>query len=87
MSSVAVQTRLTPEEYLASERKATTQNEYLSGQIIAISGASREHNLITMNTANPLYNQLVPREFKGYASDMRVWARQPTSNAYPDVVV
>lgn len=30
MSSIAVRTYLTPEEYLAFERKATTKHEYLS---------------------------------------------------------
>ena len=33
MSSVAAQTYLTPEEYLAFERKATTKHEYLNGQM------------------------------------------------------
>ncbi len=35
MSSVAVQSHLTPEEYLALDRKATTKSEYLNGQIYA----------------------------------------------------
>ncbi len=46
MSSAAVQTHLTPEEYLAWERKADTKHEYLRGEIIAMSGASRAHSLI-----------------------------------------
>ena len=46
MTAIAVQTQLTPEEYLAWERKAPFKNEYLSGQILAMSGASRAHNLI-----------------------------------------
>ena len=87
MSSVAVQTRLTPEQYLVLERKAATKSEYLSGERIAMSGASREHNLITMNTANQLYNQLVDQACEVYASDMRVRTHQPTSYTYPDIVV
>lgn len=51
MSSIAAQTYLTPEEYIAAERKATLKSEYLSGKIVAMSGASNEHNLITMNTS------------------------------------
>ena len=87
MSSVAAQTHMTPEEYLAFERKATTKNEYLNGQIIAMSGASRVHNLITGNIFNGLYTQLIERECETYASDMRVKAPQTASYAYPDVVV
>ena len=52
MASAAAHTFLTPEEYLAFERKATTKHEYLNGQIVAMSGASREHNLITGNMFN-----------------------------------
>ena len=87
MSSAAVQTRLTPEEYIALERKATTKSEYLSGERIVMPGASREHNLITMNIANQLYNQLLDREYEVYASDMRVRTHQPASYTYPDVIV
>ena len=44
------QAGLTPEEYLALERKAipdaeTVRSEYLDGEIIAMSGASFAHNL------------------------------------------
>ena len=87
MSSVAVQTRLTPEQYLILERKATTKSEYLRGKRIAMPGASRSHNLITMNMANQFYNQLINRECEVYASDMRVRTHQPASYIYPDVVV
>ena len=47
MSSIAARTYLTPEEYLAFERKATTKHEYFTGQIVAMSGASFAHNFIT----------------------------------------
>ena len=87
MSSVAVQTRLTPEQYLVLERKAAAKSEYLSGERIAMPGASREHNLITMNAANQFYNQLMDQACEVYASDMRVRIHQPTSYTYPDVVV
>ena len=87
MSSIAAQTYLTPEEYIASERKATLKSEYLSGEIVAMSGASNEHNLITMNTANGLYNQVTGRGCRVYASDMRVGIGAGISYFYPDVTV
>ena len=54
MAARAAQTHLTPEEYIALERKVipdgdTVRSEYVKGEIIAMSGASREHNLITNN--------------------------------------
>ena len=87
MSSIAAQTHLTPEEYLAFERKATTKHEYLNGQIVAMSGASFAHNFLTMNVANQLYNQLIGGECQVAASDMQVKATQTGSYFYPDVVV
>ena len=87
MASAAVQTSLTPEEYLAFERKATTKHEYFNGQIVAMSGASFAHNFITSNTANQLYNQLIDSECQVATSDMRVKVTEIDSYFYPDVVV
>ena len=87
MASAAAHTFLTPEEYLAFERKATTKHEYLNGQIVAMSGASFAHNFLTMNVANQLYNQLIEGECQVAASDMRVKVTEIDSYFYPDVVV
>ena len=87
MSTLTAQTHLTPGEYLAWERKQPFKNEYYNGQIIAMSGASRAHNLVTMNVANQLYNQLVDQECEVYANEMRVRASPTVSYFYPDVVV
>ena len=87
MSSVAARTYLTPEEYIVLERKATLKSEYLSGEIFAVSGASNEHNLITMNTATGLYNQVAERGCRVYASDMRVGISAGTVYFYPDIAI
>ena len=87
MSTLTAQTHLTPEEYLTWERKQPFKNEYHNGQIIAMSGASRAHNLVTMNVANQLYNQLVDQECEVYANEMRVRTSPTVSYFYPDVVV
>ena len=87
MSSIAAQTYLSPDEYIAAERKATLKSEYLSGEIVAMSGASNAHNLITMNVATGLYNQLAERGCRVYASDMRVGIGAEVSYFYPDMAV
>ncbi|HJQ34975.1 MAG TPA: Uma2 family endonuclease [Pyrinomonadaceae bacterium] len=78
---------VTPEEYLAFERAAEYKNEYFGGEIIAMTGASRRHNLIAGNIFTALNNQLRAKPCEAYISDMRV--RIPTANiyTYPDVVV
>jgi Uma2 family endonuclease len=49
--SSQLKTYLTPEEYLAFERKAEYKNEYIDGEVYAMTGASRRRNLITVNIA------------------------------------
>jgi Uma2 family endonuclease len=78
---------LTPEEYLAIERRNEYKSEYVDGEMVAMTGASRRHNLIATNITGQLYPQSRGRPCESYGSDMRV--RIPTTRAYmyPDVVV
>ena len=87
MTSVAVKPHLTPEAYLVLERDAKTKSEYLNGQVYAMAGASRAHNLIAGNTSSGLHVQLSTRTCEVYASDMRVKVRPTGLYTYPDVVV
>ena len=87
MASTAAQTYLTPEEYLTWERKAEFKSEYLSGEIIAMSGASRAHSLIVTNISGELYIQLKEGTCEVHTHDMRVRTHPETSYFYPDIVV
>jgi Uma2 family endonuclease len=77
---------VTPEEYLSFERAAEYKNEYFDGEIYAMPGASRRHNIITLNIGAELRARLRGRDCETYVSDMRV--KIPTANiyTYPDVV-
>jgi Uma2 family endonuclease len=79
--------RLTPEEYLAIERAAEYKNEFFNGEIFAMTGASRQHNQITVNFVRVLGNQLLESPCNVYASEMRVKAISAQNYMYPDVVV
>ena len=87
MSSLTAQTIFTPEEYLALERKATLKSEYLNGEILAMSGASLAHTLITGDIATELNIQLRDRDCKVITNDMRVKTGPKGAYFYPDVVV
>lgn len=80
-------TYLTPAQYLSVEREAEYKNEYIDGEMVAMTGASRKHNLITVNITSEIGQQLKGRTCEAYASAMRV--RVPSSRlyTYPDVVV
>jgi Uma2 family endonuclease len=86
MSTAAVP-RYTPEEYLARERAAEYKSEYVNGFIVAMTGASRPHNVIALNIGGELRNQLKGRPCEIYLADMRVKVSETGTYRYPDVVV
>jgi Uma2 family endonuclease len=79
--------RLTPAEYLALERRAEYRSQFYDGEIFAMAGASREHNLIAGNVSRELGNQLKGRPCETYQTDMRVRVSETGLYTYPDVVV
>ena len=81
------ETLLTPEEYLALERKSEIKHEYFAGEMFAMVGASKRHNLIMSNIIRILGNQLLDRPCNVYPSDMRVKVSATGKYTYPDVVV
>ena len=87
MATAAAYTYLTPEDYLAFERKADIKHEYCNGQLFAMSGASRAHNLVSGNIFGELRAQLKDRTCEVYMSDMRVLVDAARAYRYPDVVV
>lgn len=87
MSAVIQQTHYSAEEYLSLERCATIKNEFHDGQIYAMTGASRAHNLISGNIYRELSQQLKQRPCEAYVNDMRVKATQARSYHYPDIAV
>jgi Uma2 family endonuclease len=87
MSAVLEPTRYTAEEYLALERSASYKNEFDDGQIYAMTGASREHNLVSGNIYRDLSLQLKKRPCEAYINDMRVKAAEANSYHYPDISV
>ena len=85
--SSQTQKHYTPEEYLALERQAQYKSEYDAGEIFAMAGASRWHNLIVANVVGELRSQLKGRPCTTYPSDMRVKISLTGLYAYPDVTV
>jgi Uma2 family endonuclease len=78
---------ISPQEYLRRERLAEYKSEYLNGEIFAMTGASRQHNRITINISSSLNLQLKGRPCETYAVDMRVKVRASGLYTYPDVAV
>jgi len=77
---------ITPEEYLALERKAEYKSEYFEGEIFAMSGASPTHNQITANVLAEIHAQFKKRPCRLYVNDMRVKVSPTGLYTYPDIV-
>jgi len=85
MSSAGLK-RLSWSEYLDQERLAETKSEFWNGEVFAMAGAPRRHNLIVGNLVRRLSEALDDRPCEVYPSDMRV--RCPNGlGTYPDVTV
>lgn len=79
--------QMTPEAYLAFERaQLDAKHEFLDGDIIAMAGASRQHNRIVANLVASLVTQLRGRPCDVYPSDMRVKVPATGLYTYPDVI-
>lgn len=74
-------------EYLDIERNAEVKSEYHKGSIFAMSGASRNHNLIVTNTIAELRNFLKETFCEVYPSDMKVKIEKHNLYTYPDITI
>ena len=82
---------ITVEEYLKSEQDAEIRHEYVAGQIYAMTGSNREHNLIATNLISMLRPHLRGGTCRAFVSDIKVEIQTRSQSAdffyYPDVVV
>jgi Uma2 family endonuclease len=87
MTELKSNTTCTASDYLDWERQQPLRHEYINGDIYAMTGASRQHNLICGNLLATLHQQLRGKPCEVYASDLRVKVNETGMYTYPDVVV
>src|SRR5437763_16888924 len=85
--SAAPRPRLTPEQYLAIERKAEFRSEYYDGEMFAMAGVSKEHSRVKENLIGELYARLKGSPCRTHSSDMRVKVSRTGLYTYPDIVI
>lgn len=85
--SAIPKTKLTPEEYLELERKSEERHEFFDGEIFAMAGAKRRHNVIAWNVGGELRRCLKGKNCEAYPADMRVFLPESGLYTYPDLVV
>ena len=75
------------EDYLQMEETAETKHEYVEGDIVAMAGASREHNEIVSNLIHAVRTCLGKKSCTIYPSDLRVTTPAGKNYFYPDATV
>lgn len=85
--STQPKTSISPEQYLAIERKAEYKSEYFNSEMSAMAGASDNHVLIVTNVVAELRGQLKGRPWTVYSTDLRVRVSPTGLYIYPDIVV
>lgn len=73
------------EDYLAGELVSDTKHEYYDGEVVAMSGVSKNHDRIKMNLAGLLFNHLRGKPCEPFSSDVKVKIGQYLF--YPDAMV
>jgi len=87
MRQTEVQTRrYTLEEYFALEERSEVRHEYYNGEVFAMAGGTKMHNLLVQNAATRIRASLRGKGCQVFASDVRLEAREKTCHMYPDVV-
>lgn len=89
MSSVAKHLPVTAAEYLEGELRSKERHEFVDGRIYAMSGASRQHNEICLDSALLLKDHLRGGPCRVYIEAVKVQLADDLGEAYyyPDVFV
>jgi Uma2 family endonuclease len=79
--------RYTLAEYLAFEESTDAKNEFHDGEILAMSGASPEHALVTANMIMAVGNALRGKPCRVYSSDLKIGVSPSSRVYYPDASI
>jgi Uma2 family endonuclease len=86
MTLPAAKHRHSVEEYLRLERDALDKHEFHDGEILAMSGGTVRHSLISANVSREIGNRLKGKACRNYDSNLRV-RPAPNRYLYPDNTV
>ena len=84
---LATTKRYTVDEYLELEEQAEFKSEFVDGEILAMAGASANHNKISLNFCRLFPLSIGEQEYDIFMSDMRLWMPDYKRYTYPDVMV
>ena len=87
MSERAPRATIDAQTYLEAEKTARGRHEYVHGQLFAMVGSSRSHNLLAGNLLSLLRHHLHGGPCRVFMSDLKVRVEPADAFYYPDLVV
>lgn len=87
MMSALPEQYLSLEEYFKLDETSDNKHEYYQGAVFAMTGASKNHNLITLDVGSSLLTQLTGKPCQPYPSDFRLKIEAFELYTYPDLSV
>lgn len=81
------QKRLSPEQYLAREKRSKERHEYVAGEVFAMVGTSLAHNTIAGNLYIALVQSLKKRRCEVFMGEVKLHVAKADAWFYPDVMV
>lgn len=87
--ALAEKLKISVEEYLQGELASDIKHEYVDGEVYAMSGAKRAHNIISMNLAGLFFGHLRGSPCRAFNADMKVRVQTDADDHffYPDLHV
>ena len=79
--------KLTEAEYLAIERNAEFKSEFFNGEMFAMAGANRLHNIANENLTLRIGMQLLDGPCRTLSRDQRVRISRTGLYCYPDLII
>ena len=87
MQSLELHKTYTPEEYFLMEEAGELRHEFINGNLIEMSGASREHHKICKNILRILENLLTDEGYEVFMENMKVKIQNENQFYYPDIFI
>ena len=87
MEQCAPRRHYTPAEYFALEERSEVRHEYFDGEVFAMAGGTKSHNLIAQNVLINLRAGLRGSGCQVFVGDVRLAVRNDFHYTYPDVVM
>jgi Uma2 family endonuclease len=87
MESLELHKTYTVAEYFLLEEAGDVRHEFINGNLIEMSGASREHHKICKRLLRLLENLLDDRGYEVYIENMKVKIQNENQYYYPDIFI